>query len=83
MAATYWSKDPSHPKNGTQRVVTDDADGSNHLEVFFNGSWMHDYRCMNRLTRIVGKNKGNSVTAGLRHSAASLNQPPTFGKVNG
>jgi hypothetical protein len=26
------------PKNGTQRVVTDAADGSNHLQVFMNGS---------------------------------------------
>jgi hypothetical protein len=31
-------------KNGTQRVVID-AYGSNHLQVFMNGSWRHDYRC--------------------------------------
>jgi hypothetical protein len=45
VAAKYGSKDPSLPKNGTQRVVTDIADGSNYLQVFMNGSWIHDYRC--------------------------------------
>ncbi len=43
MAAKSGSRDPLHnPKNGTQRVVIDPADGSNHLQVFMNGSWMHD-----------------------------------------
>jgi hypothetical protein len=45
VAAKYGAKNPSHPKNGTQRVVTDAADGSNHLQVFMNRSWIHDYRC--------------------------------------
>ncbi len=43
----------SHPKNGTQRVVTDAADGSDHLQVFMNGSWMHDYRSVIISLRIL------------------------------
>ncbi|MPZ07805.1 MAG: hypothetical protein GEU26_15565 [Nitrososphaeraceae archaeon] len=35
---------PSNPKNGHQRVVTNN-DGVNHLQVFVNGSWWHDFRC--------------------------------------
>jgi hypothetical protein len=34
----------NNPKNGYQRVV-EDRDGVKHLEVFFNGRWIHDYRC--------------------------------------
>ena len=29
----YGTRNPSHPKNGTQRVVTD----ADHLQVFMNG----------------------------------------------
>jgi hypothetical protein len=45
VAAKYGARNPSHPKNGTQQVVTDATDSSDHLQVFFNGSGMHDYRC--------------------------------------
>jgi hypothetical protein len=38
MAYKSGSRDPLHkPKNGTQRVVTDSADSSSHLQVFMNG----------------------------------------------
>jgi hypothetical protein len=41
MAYKSGSRDPLHnPKNGTQRVATDPTDGSNHLRVFMNGSWL-------------------------------------------
>ena len=52
MAYKSGSRDPLHnPKNGTQKVVTDPTDGSNHLEVFMNGSWMHDYRCKDQTNK--------------------------------
>jgi hypothetical protein len=34
----------NNPKNGYQRVTLE-YDGFNHLQVFVNGSWRHDYRC--------------------------------------
>jgi hypothetical protein len=52
MAFKSGSRDPLYnPKNGTQRVIIDPADGSNHLQVFFNGSWMHDYRCKDQMNK--------------------------------
>lgn len=51
MASRYGAGNPTHPKNGTQRVVTDATDESKHLQVFFNGSWMHDYRCKNETNK--------------------------------
>jgi hypothetical protein len=34
----------TNPKNGHQRVV-EDRDSIKHLEVFFNGRWIHDSKC--------------------------------------
>jgi hypothetical protein len=51
VASKYGARNPSHPKNRTQRVVTDSADGSDHLQVFMNGSWMHDYRCKDQTNK--------------------------------
>lgn len=40
----------SNPKNGSQRVITY-SDGFNHLQVFVNGSWRHDFRCKERTNK--------------------------------
>jgi len=36
--------DQENPKNGHQRIV-EDRDNIKHLEVFFNGRWIHDSKC--------------------------------------
>ena len=48
MAYKSGSRDRLYnPKNGTQRVVID----PNHLQIFMNRNWMHDYRCKDQTNK--------------------------------